>query len=687
MNKKYRDFRQLSVLWSALLCLFFPLGDGYAGPPSQRAFGSEQTPDFAEMTLEELMDIEITSVSKRPQRLSGAAAAVFVITQEDIRRSGATTIPEALRMVPGLQVAKIDAKTWAVTSRGFNGRLANKLLVLMDGRTVYTPTFSGVHWDMQDTMLEDVDRIEVIRGPGATLWGANAVNGVINIMTKEAKDTQGGLVSVGAGTEERGFGGLRYGGKLGDDAYYRIYAKYFERDGGVDSSGHDTADDWDAGRAGFRVDWQGDGPDAFTFQGDVSEENCSKTATTLMLTPPFASTAHKDYEVTAANLLSRWTRTQSDTSDMALQLYYDYIDRETTRVHIPRRTVEVDFQHRFGLTRGQEIVWGLGYRFTSDDSDATFSATMSPESRDDHLFSAFFQDEMALIEDRLYLTLGSKLEHNDYTGFEVQPNVRVLWTPKQGHSVWAAVSRAVRTPSRSEEDARLNSKVLPPDALFPGSPVAVSSFFGSRDFKSEVLMAYEIGYRTFPTKRLSLDIAAFFNDYDNLRSGKQGEMFAEATPSPEHLVIPVTADNRMEAQTYGVEVAAQLELLPWWRLRGAYTYLEIEQEIDDNTAVLLEDPEGQSPRHQFSLRSSMELLRDLDLDLWLRYVDDLPGQDVDSYTTLDARLAWRPRKDLEVSLVGQNLLDKHHPEFTMEIVESLPIEAERSVYGKITWQF
>jgi iron complex outermembrane receptor protein len=654
---------------------------------SGTALAANDGPDLLDMSLEDLMNIEITSVSKKPQKLSAAASAVFVITQEDIRRSGATSIPEVLRMVPGLQVARIDANIWAVTARGFNGRFANKLLVLMDGRSLYTPLYSGVYWDEKDTLLEDVDRIEVIRGPGATLWGANAVNGVINIITKQAKDTQGALVSGGVGTEEQGFGGVRYGGKVGDHAYYRIYAKYFNRDGGVDAFGDDTADDWDTLRAGFRADWQVGADDQMTLLGDVYNGNESETYQELSLLPPFEVTIQQESDVTGGNLLGRWTRTLSDTSDMELQLYFDREESDTDVLATINNTFDVNLQHRFSLGKRQEIIWGLGYRFSSDDFRNTFNISINPDSRHDQLFSLFIQDEITLLKD-LHLTVGSKFEDNDYTGLEIQPSVRVMWTPKERHSVWAAVSRAVRTPSRSEHDIRINSGVLPPDVLFPGSPPAVTALFGDRGFESEELLAYELGYRVQPMDKLSLDVAAFYSDYSDLRTFELGEIFPEASPSPEHLVIPLRVDNKMDGRTYGIELAAEWRVSDRWQLKAAYTYLQEQLRLDgDSQDISSEDGEGENPHNQLSLRSCMDLPRNVEFDLWARYVDNLPSQDVGSYVTLDARLSWRPRYDLELSLVGQNLLDDHHPEFTPEIIDTSSSEVERSVYGKVTWQF
>jgi iron complex outermembrane receptor protein len=636
------------------------------------------------------MSIEITSAGKKAQKLSDVAAAVFVLTQEDLQRSGVTSIPEALRMVPGVQVARIDANKWAITARGFNDRFANKLLVLMDGRTVYTPTFSGVFWDVQDTLLEDIERIEVIRGPGAALWGANAVNGVINIISKRAQDTQGGLVTAGGGTEERGFGGVRYGMQLVEDVYARVYIKYFNRDGGVDAFGDATADDWDVIRGGCRLDWQASTRDLLAVQGDIYDGTFGTTIPLALLVPPFSQTVNDDGDIFGGNVLMRWQRTFSAASDLSLQLYYDRTERSSIQVEEDTiDTVDLDFQHRFAWGTWQEIVWGLGYRFIHDMFTNSSSVSFTPDSRSRTLLSAFVQDDMTLIKNRLRLTLGLRLEHNDYTGFEVQPNARLLWTPHVRHAVWGAVSRAVRTPSRTDFDVRVDFATTPagtPDN--PGPLPTLLAIFGNRDLDSEELLAYELGYRTQPLESLFLDLALFYHDYDHLVGSVLGTPSVATSPMPVHLVVPVVFSNNLEGEVYGVEVAAEWQPLDWWRLYLAYTYQQIHLRIKGEPAPMDtqdEDIEGRSPRHQVSFRSSLDLTGNLAFDVWVRYVDALSTLMVSDYVTLDARLAWRPWPKLELALVGQNLVNSDHREFVS--VDGISTKVQRGVYGKITWNF
>ncbi|MBU1052460.1 MAG: TonB-dependent receptor [Proteobacteria bacterium] len=640
--------------------------------------------DLTELTLEELMNVEITvtSVAKKPQKLFEAPSAVFTITTEDIRRSGATNIPEILRMVPGLQVSRINTNKWAITARGFNGRFATKLLVLIDGRTVYSPLFSGVYWDIQDTLIEDIDRIEVIRGPGGSLWGANAVNGVINIITKKAKDTQGKLLTAGIGTEESAFTGIRYGGNLSDKSYYRAYAKYFNKDDAIDSAGDPSNDGWYAYRAGFRIDSNLSNSNTLTFLGDMYDAKAGELLKVPQLNPPFTQTVEDDSNMTGANILARWQHSFANDSDLQMQIYYDRTDRNNLRLKEKRDTFDFDFQNRLVLNQMHEIVWGLGYRLTYDELSDTFFFSFDPEKSTNQLYSGFLQDSITLLKDCLILTLGTKFEHNDYTGFELQPSAKIAWTAYAKHSLWASISRAVRTPDRIEHDSRHNPVVI------PGSTPILLSVFGNDDLKHEEVIAYELGYRTQPKNNLSFDIALFYNDYKNLRTFETDTPYFESSPAPAHLVLPNTIDNLMHGKTYGVEIASDYRILDWWRLQGAYTYLSMDLTPNaKSNDTRSEGAEDQSPIHQFSLRSTMDISNNVELDFWTRYVDDLSGLNVGSYLTLDLRIGWKILNNLELSIVGQNLFDYSHSEWGTDRDNHSPSEVERGVYTKITWQF
>src|SRR5882757_1704751 len=653
------------------------------------AQNQKTVPDVTAMSMEDLMNMQVTSVSKRSQKVADAPAAIFVITQDDIRRSGATSIPEALRLAPGLEVARIDQNKWAIGSRGFNGRFDNKLLVLIDGRSVYTPLFSGVYWNVEDVMLEDVDRIEVIRGPGATLWGANAVDGVINVITKKAKSTQAAVVTAGAGTEERAAGGVRYGGKLGDNTYYRAYTKYFDWGPSAYPSGMTAHDGWDALRGGFRADWTPAGANSLTLQGDIYRTRFDETLTVASLSAPYSNTFLNDGKYSGGNILGRWNHT-SEGSSMSLQMYYDNTSITDHSLFGDHQNIfDIDFQHAFHVGDSQQFVWGLGYRSIRDKNNPSFTVSLQPNQVTLNQFSTFLQDEISLVDNRLQITLGSKFERNEFTGFEIQPNARLLWNLTPNQSIWTAVSRAVRTPALTEEGLRLNSQVIPPGA--PANPTpfpAVVAVFGSHQFNSEDLLAYELGYRVQAAKNLSLDISTFYNNYSNLRTAEPGAPFVEGSPAPTDIVIPFVAGNKMSGGTYGVELFADWKVIPKWRLVGSYSYLQMDiHKNKDSQDPTADNPNGSSPRHQWYLRSSIDLPKHFEQDTTLRFVDQLPSLNVPSYYSLDAHLGWRPVTSLELSIGGQNLLNNRHFEFMPDFVNTSPTVVKRSIFGSITVKF
>jgi len=645
-----------------------------------------------QFSLEQLMELEITSVSKKPEPFFTAPSAIFVIGQEDIRRSGATSVQELLGMVPGMEVSRIDNNKWAITSRGFNGRFSNKLLVLLDGRTIYSPSFSGVFWEEQDMMLEDLDRVEVIRGPGGTLWGANAVNGVINIISKKAADTQGTLVSAGLGSEE-GSAAVRHGVKLGENAWLRLYAKETNRDGAAEyPSAADLQDDANMGKTGFRLDWDKDAQDRFTLQGDAHRGQYTERANHIDLANPannYLTTVNDGSDLRGANLIGRWHRGLGEGSDMTLQAYFDHDRRSGDTITQATNTADLDFQHHFALGQRHDILWGLGYRHntTGISNHQPLQIAFTPDARTTELFSAFLQDEITLIPERLRCTVGAKFEHNDYTGYEVQPNARLTWTPSPEHTLWAAVSRAVRTPASAETDIQVGlfaQQIGPSKYLF--------TVEGPGTLAAETLLAYEIGYRLKPEEHLFFDLTAFANHYDHLltlESGTPRNMGA-------YWVIPSVFANNMDGETYGIELATTWQPVAWWQLKAAVSHLEIQLHTKPGSTDTTSEgyDEKGNPQNQLSLRSLVNLPHNLELDAWLRYVDSVPrpngytsslGVSVDSYVSLDLRLGWRPSENLELSLVGKNLLDPDHLEYVSE--DSIPVEIERSVYGKATWSF
>jgi len=641
--------------------------------------------DLTELSIEALMEVEVTLADRKPRKLSQTAAAVFVITGEDIRRSGVTSIPEALRMAPGIEVARIGSNKWAVSSRGFNSRYAYKLLVLIDGRIAYSPIFSGVFWDIQDTLLEDIDRIEIIRGPGASLWGSNAVNGIINIITKNAQETLGGLATAGFGSEEHGFGSLRYGDTLGEQGAFRFYAKYFNRDEAIQANGDGTSDEWRMVRTGFRADGKLSHNDTATLQGEIYFGKISEIAMVPTFSPPYSELYNEDNPNSGGNILGRWQHTFSKTSDMKIQIYYDRTNKKESVGQLNADIGDIDFQHRFALSDRQDVIWGWGYRFYHDDTHSSFESTFEPPSREDHLFSAFIQDDIILMEDWLRLTLGSKFEYNNYTGFEIQPNARLLWTPHKNFSLWSAVSRAVKTPFRLSDDAKVITEVIPPEtSANPSQYPAVLTTVGHGNVVSEELIALELGGRVHPVDNLFFDLALFYNIYGNLMSiTRSAPQISSQRP---FIDISIDMNNGMKGETYGAEVAINWHPADWWLLQTAYTYLQMDLQAEKNVDLLLLK-EWDSPAHQLSIRSSTDLPFNLEFDLWLRYVDEAQQGEVESYATSDVRLGWTPLEKLEFSIVGQNLFAPQHVEFNEPFDYNPPAQVERSVYGKITWRF
>jgi iron complex outermembrane receptor protein len=632
------------------------------------------------LSIEELLDVTVTSVGKKEQQISEAAAAIYVITQEDLHNSGVTSIPDALRRVPGLQVAQLSSYRWNVSARGFSEEWSGKLLVLVDGRTVYNPFFSGVYWDVQDLVLEDIERIEVIRGPGATLWGANAVNGVINISTKQAKDTQGGLAGGLYGNQEA-YGQVRYGGRFSSNAHYRVYLKYSDHDDLVTRTGQAAGDKWDLLKGGFRTDWEPNEKNLLTLQGDLFRKHYDTRATIATAPGVMTNTSYRSRHV-GANMLARWSHTFSAESSMYVQGYYDWQDNDNPLLAENHHTLDLELQHRFPLGSRQEIVWGVGYRHVWSTHEDSFFLDYATERGTSDLYNIFVQDDIWLVRDHLRLTLGSKFEHNQWTGLEIQPNARLLWRPAEDHSVWASVSRAVKTPNAADSELRVNY------ASFTG-PVPTGRMLlaalPNPNLKSENLIAYELGYRVQAHKRLSLDVATFFNNYERLTVAEPLPPRVENTPPPPHFLVATENRNAMHGYTYGVEFAPSWKVTDFWQLSGGYTFLKMNLFADNPSNSVDNDTEGNDPTHQFHVRSFLTLPGNLSFDLAAYYVDELPSQDVPSYVRLDARLSWRPTRNLEVSVGASNLLDNQHPEFRG--FSPAASEVPRAYYGKLSWSF
>lgn len=637
--------------------------------------------DLTELSLEQLMNVKVTSVSKKPQRVSESAAAVHVITSEDIRRSGATSIPELLRNVPGLNVARIDSSKWAISARGFNGLFSNKLLVLMDGRSLYTPIFSGVFWDAQDTFIDDIDRIEIIRGPGGTIWGANAVNGVINIITKSAEKTNGTLVTGIIGSEERGNFAGRFGTAIDDHSNFRAFLKQTKRDNSPLTNGLEGSDDWDIQRGGFRYDNRRVSGGDLMVQGEVYAGNTGQFIASPSLTTPFTTTFSDDASINGQFILGRWSSQKDNNSQTSVQTYLDRSIRREFHANLATLTFDIEAEKRQKLAKSHDVIAGLGYRFNRDDIDASTDVAINPSHDTYHLFSAFVQDEISVTSD-IKFTVGSKFEHNSFTGFEIQPSARALWQVDAKNTLWTAASRAVRTPSRAADGATLKSTVT------PGAPPVQNRIFGSPDFDSEELIALELGYKTHPLPVLSLDIAAFYNLYDNLQTMEAGATFVEATPAPLHIVLPLTFANNMSGEAFGVEFGADWRAKDWLRLRATYTYFELELHRDPGTGLASnEAAEDRDPRHQIGLTAHFNIGKNIEVDATVRAVDRLTERTVSGYATADLRVGWRPRENVELSIVGQNLGQTRHLEFRPEFLGTEETEIERAIYGSVKVKF
>jgi iron complex outermembrane receptor protein len=615
---------------------------------------------------------EASSAARKTQKLLDTPAALFVISQEDIRRAGITNIAEALRLAPGVQVAHTDANTWAISARGLNGLASSKLLVMIDGRTVYTPISAQVSWRLQDILIEDIERIEVIRGPGASLWGANAVNGIINIITKAPQQTQGDLVTTYLGTgEEQAILGVRHSGKM-KKGHYRVYGKVYKHDNFVDALGIDQQDNWLMKRGGFRADINLTERDNLTVQGDIYDGFNKRNFFFSRNEPPI--TNYHTF-VRGLNLLSRWKHNLTN-GDFILQSYYDWFENDQTMLYKEKLgTYDLDFQHRWQVNDRQEFIWGLGFRYVHDDFEkhSTSFISFAPKKREYKTLSGFVQAEFILQPEVWKLIVGSKFEHNDYVGFEYQPSTRLLWSPHDKHSLWAAVSRAVRTPSRYDEDSEVRLQI---------GDFGMNAL-GNRDFQSEVLTAYELGYRLTPTNHFFLDLSLFYNDYDKLRTI---EPIGFQPPS----TLITTYGNKMTGEVYGLEMAAQWQVSNDWRLMASYTYTDVQlHQLPTSQSVFGEVEEGDTPHHQATLRSLLNLPHNIEFDTALYYVDNVPNQHTPNYTRFDVRLGWQAQKDFNLSLGARNLFDSQHPEFGsgLEGNVEIPDEVRRAFYIQMNYRF
>lgn len=649
------------------------------------AWSQQNSADLTSQSLEDLMDVQVTSVSKKEEKLSRAAAAIFVISAEDIRRSGATNIPDLLRMVPGMDVAQINANTWAISARGFNADFSNKLLVMLDGRPVYVPTFGGVYWDVLDVPLEDIERIEVIRGPGGTIWGANAVNGVINIITKKAADTQGALLVAGGGNLDQGFGTAQYGGAIGKNTDFRIYSKYLNQAELPGLPGLTGADGWHDLSGGFRVDSALSSQDTLSVLGGLYQGREGDPSHLLpSITSPGTQNADLITDLSGGFLQVGWNHIFSARSDTSLQISYDSFARHNA-LDETRNSINLDFQHHFLWGQRQTIVWGLDYRYSSSKTNGDLTISLDPADLNTQMVSSFIQDEIALRPDRLYLTVGTKLEHDYYTGFVLLPSVRMTWQPMVHQMFWAAISRAARTPASVDTAIRLNFS----GSQLPDGTPALIGLVGNPRFQNEDALAFEAGTRTELLKRLSIDLSAYYNQYTHQETTEPSAPVFETTPPPPHLLIPSIYENLMHGETQGLEIAANWKVSDRWTLSPGYSFEQIHMHLDPSSEDTgsVAAAQGSSPESSAQLRSHFNLPANLEWDASAYFVGRLSDPDIPSYTRVDTALSWHFKEGVSISLVGQNLVRDLHLEFIDSTGASRSSLIKRSAYAKFTWQF
>ncbi|MFP5276343.1 MAG: TonB-dependent receptor plug domain-containing protein [Acidobacteriota bacterium] len=664
--------RFLVIAGSLLLCA--------AGVPSSWGEPPSTAPqDLKSLSLEQLGNVKVTTVSKEPEEVWQTPAAIYVLTQDDIRRSGATTLPDLLRMVPGVEVAEMQSNQWAVGIRGFGSQFSRGVLLLIDGRSAYTELFEGVYWDVQDFPLYDIERIEIIRGPGGTIWGANAVNGVINIITKDSSKTQGVLASALSGRVDRFNGTLRAGWRHGDHLTYNLFAHGLVREPELDPHS-DGYDHWDLSHGGFRADWTPTFNNQVTVQGDLYMGHSGQQVGVGYYHPLMQASVDGTQAVSGGDVLLHWDHQFENRSDARFQAYFDRTNRQGPQFGETRNTIDFDFIHHIAAHR-QDFIWGAGARLSPSYFIMTQpTVDFLPHQQTDYIYSLFGQDTIHLIPSTLSLELGTKLEYNNFSRFEYQPDVRLLWNPAAHATLWAGIQRAVRTPGRLDQDLKLTG-------VGSSNPPLLVRIEGDPFFQSEVLIGEEAGYRQLLTDKLFVDVAAFHNRYEKLEGYGNPSVAAITTPVPA-LLITVPYANAIDGNTDGVEIAPDWKPTSWWDLKGNYSYLHLKTQprpayagaVDNSYAATYN---GSSPHRESALQSYFGLARNLELDLDVRYVSRLPAQSVRDYTTADAHVSWEPHKHWRIFVAGRNLLQPAHQEFTGN--NGNPVGIRREVFGGVTW--
>jgi iron complex outermembrane receptor protein len=656
----------------------FAADDASAPATSQGPFpsASQPTQNLKALSLEQLGNVEVTTQSKEPTEIWNTPGAIFVLTQEDIRRSGATTLPDALRLVPGLEVAEFEGNQWAVGIRGFNSAFSKDILLLIDGRSAYTELFEGVYWDVQDVMLDDIDRIEVIRGPGGTIWGANAVNGVINIITKRAAETQGWLATASSGYVDRFHGALREGFTPSPNVQVRVFGKGLVRED-EQNPNNDPYDRWHLAHGGARLDWTPNQRDSITVEGD-GYTGASGQAISVGSYSPFAQLSMDDnFAISGGDVLVAWQRRYSGGSDFHFEGYYDRTNRHGQEFGETRNTFDLDCIDHLAMLPRQDFIWGAGLRLTPSNFIQTLpTVDFEPHQETGYIVSGFLQDSFRVVPNHVTFTLGSKFEENNYSGFEIQPSARALWNIVPHAMLWGSISRAVRTPGRLDRDVLLTDVDLV-------SPPILVRIWGDPTFQSEVLIGYEAGYRQLLTHTLYADVAAFHNQYDDLEG--YGKRFTTTNTAPAATIINIPFANAIKGVSDGVEVAPDWKPSSWWELRGNFSHVHVNVRdkpgfTDASTPGVYE---GSSPHRTAALQSLLTLPHGIEFDTDYRFVSRLPAQAVKSYQTMDVHGSGSPVKSLRIEVAGHNLLQPHHHEFAGD--NDLPTGIRRSFTAGLTW--
>jgi iron complex outermembrane recepter protein len=639
-------------------------------------------PDLTGVSLEQLMDLQVTSVSKKEQSLSKTAGAVLVITREDIKHSGATNLPDLLRMVPGVEVARINGNVWAISIRGFNNRYSGTVLVLVDGRSVYNPLFAGVYWDQESMPLENIERIEVIRGPSGTVWGANAMNGAINIITKSSASTQGALVSVEAGSHDLTQELVQYGGSAGADGTYRVYGRYALTANSPQNTGSSAIDRGHNIQMGFRSDWTLSPRDTLTVQGDALGAAESQTVSTVSVSAlPSQRTFDDQVRAATSNLTAKWNHTFSDGSEFKGQVYFDRVRRFDQGLHIVN-TGDADFQYHFREGERNDIVAGFGYRLTDQKFSDGYGITVGTGARRDSLFNTFLQDEIEVTRN-VSLTAGVKLEHNAYTGFEYEPSTQFVWSPGRRHTVWGSFSKAIQQPTWLNTQMQIDYS----EVQIPGVGTAVVHISGNPLFRAPTVFNYSAGYRAEISRRFTFDTTLFRSYYMRLLTVEPGTPYFDPSPAFPHLVLPQIYENLGRATTYGVETAAHWNATRWWRISPGFSVLHMDAQTGPGSADsgFQSAVSDSSPRRQIQFRSNMKLPHNLEWDASAFYVGPVASGLLPAYVRMDTTVGWQLTESVELSLTGQNLLSPHH----IESVDGYTIgstQLPRAVVARITWR-